>query len=290
MRQRTISSVFIVALTLVPAFFGRYIFAALVAAVTALALHELYRMFRHTGARPLDWVGYLALAGLLAAALSGRWANWSAGIVVATGLLSLLAIVFRTDHRGALTDWALTVAGGLYIALPAAHFVLLRDLAGATGSFLDRVDASGAWQPFASGAALALGLAWFLLAQVVTWLTDVGAYLVGRAWGRRKLAPAVSPGKSVEGALGGLVGGAVAAWGATAAFGLPVAPLAALVGGALLSATGQLGDLAESLLKRQAGVKDSGTLIPGHGGILDRIDSLLFVATATYYLARLLTG
>ncbi|MGN6564560.1 MAG: phosphatidate cytidylyltransferase [Thermomicrobiales bacterium] len=288
MRQRTISSVFIVALTLVPAFFGRYIFAVLVAAVTALALHELYRMFRHTGARPLDWAGYLALASLLAAALSGHWAGWSAGIVVATVLLPLLVVIFRADHRGALTDWALTVAGGLYIALPAAHFVLLRELAGATGTFLDRVDASGAWQ-YSGGAVLALGLAWYLLAQIVTWLTDVGAYLVGRTWGRRKLAPVVSPGKSVEGALGGLVGGALAAWGAAAAFGLPVAPLAALAGGAVLSALGQLGDLAESLLKRQAGVKDSGTLIPGHGGILDRIDSLLFVATATYYLARLLT-
>jgi phosphatidate cytidylyltransferase len=288
MRQRTISSVFIVALTIVPAFFGRYIFAVLVAAVTALALHELYRMFRHTGARPLDWAGYLALASLLAAALSGRWAGWSAGIVVATVLLPLLVVIFRADHRGALTDWALTVAGGLYIALPAAHFVLLRELAGATGTSLDRVDASGAWQ-YSGGAVLALGLAWYLLAQIVTWLTDVGAYLVGRTWGRRKLAPVVSPGKSVEGALGGLVGGALAAWGAAAAFGLPVAPLAALAGGAVLSALGQLGDLAESLLKRQAGVKDSGTLIPGHGGILDRIDSLLFVATATYYLARLLT-
>ena len=288
MRQRTISSVFIVALTLVPAFFGRYIFAVLVAAITALALHELYRMFRHTGARPLDWAGYLALAGLLAAALSGHWGGWSAGIVVATVLLPLLVVIFRADHRGALTDWALTVAGGLYIALPAAHFVLLRELAGATGSCLDRVDASGAWQ-YSGGAVLALGLAWYLLAQIVTWLTDVAAYLVGRTWGRRKLAPAVSPGKSVEGALGGLVGGALAAWGAAAAFGLPVAPVAALVGGAVLSALGQLGDLAESLLKRQAGVKDSGTLIPGHGGILDRIDSLLFVATATYYLAPFLT-
>ncbi|MGN6755271.1 MAG: phosphatidate cytidylyltransferase [Thermomicrobiales bacterium] len=288
MRQRTISSVFIVALTLVPAFFGRYIFAVLVAAVTALALHEFYRMFRHTGARPLDWAGYLALASLLAAALSGRWAGWSAGIVVATVLLPLLAIVFRADHRGALTDWALTVAGGLYIALPAAHFVLLRELAGATGTSLDRVDASGAWQ-YSGGAVLALGLAWYLLAQIVTWLTDVGAYLIGRTWGRRKLAPAVSPGKSAEGAFGGLVGGALAAWGAAAAFGLPVAPVAALAGGAVLSALGQLGDLAESLLKRQAGIKDSGTLIPGHGGILDRIDSLLFVATATYYLARFLT-
>jgi phosphatidate cytidylyltransferase len=288
MRQRTISSVFIVALTLVPAFFGRYIFAVLVAAVTALALHELYRIFRHTGARPLDWAGYLALVGLLVAALSGHWDDWSAGIVVATVLLPLLVVIFRADHHGALNDWALTVAGGLYIALPAAHFVLLRELAGATGSFLDRLDAIGAWQ-YPGGAVLALGLAWYLLAQIVTWLTDVAAYLVGRAWGRRKLAPAVSPGKSVEGALGGLVGGALAAWGAVVAFGLPVAPVAALAGGAILSALGQLGDLAESLLKRQAGVKDSGTLIPGHGGILDRIDSLLFVATATYYLARLLT-
>jgi phosphatidate cytidylyltransferase len=135
----------------------------------------------------------------------------------------------------------------------------------------------------------ALGLGWYLLAQIVTWLTDVGAYLVGRSIGRHKLAPAISPGKTIEGGLGGLILGALAALACSVAFGLPLHPLVALAIGALLSAIGQAGDLAESLIKRQAGVKDSGSLIPGHGGVFDRIDSLLVVVTVTYYLARVLT-
>ncbi len=288
LRQRAISSIFIVGLTLGPAMFGRSIFTALIAAILALALRETYGMFRHAGHRPLDWAGYGALALFLAAAFSRGWERWGAGLITAVVILPLFALLFRAEGRNALADWALTVTGALYIGLPAVHFFLLRDLAGPLPSFLERVDEVGRWQ-YREFNQTTRGLGWYLTAQIVTWLSDTGAYAAGRRWGRRKLAPAVSPGKSVEGALGGLVAGALVAWLCAYAFGLPLGPLQALGVGATLSIVGQLGDLAESLLKRQVGVKDSGTLIPGHGGVLDRIDGLLVVVVVAYYLARLLS-
>ncbi|HET8627828.1 MAG TPA: phosphatidate cytidylyltransferase [Thermomicrobiales bacterium] len=285
LRQRALSSVVIVAVTLAAAVLGRAVFAAFVVVALGVALHELYGIFRHAGHRPLAAVGFGAVLVLPVVALLGRWDAWAPGLIALAVLLPLGALLLRADHRGALTDWALTVTGALYVALPAAYFVLLRELPGAAAPWLGRLDAAGLWQS-AGHAATARGLGWFLLAQVVTWLTDVGAYFVGRRWGRRKLAPAISPGKSVAGAVGGVAAAAPTAWLCAWLFGLSLGP-AALGVGALLSVAGQAGDLAESLLKRQAGVKDSGALIPGHGGILDRLDSLLVVAVATYFLALL---
>lgn len=288
LRQRAISSVFIVALTLGAAILGRYLFALAIALIFGMVWHEVQAMFRHAGHRPSTVAGYAILAALLAVALVDRWAQ-AAALVTLAVILPLIAILFRNDHQGALTDWALTVAGALYVALPAAHFILLRGMAGELGSFLDTLDGWGRWQE-AGRTALSLGLGWYLLAQVTTWLTDVGAYIAGRIAGRHKLAPAISPAKSIEGAIGGLVAGGAAAMSCAAAFALPLGWVEALIIGAVLSSLGQLGDLGESLLKRQAGVKDSGTLIPGHGGLFDRLDSLLVVVTATYYLARVLGG
>jgi phosphatidate cytidylyltransferase len=236
----------------------------------------------------VSWVGYGTIGALLLTAYFQRWSQWGATVITAATVLALVALMFRQDYHGTLTDWALTVAGMLYIGLLGAHFILLRDLNGSLDSFVGRIDGMGRWQ-YREGADTALGLGWYLLAQIVTWMTDVGAYLVGRTWGRRKLAPAISPGKTIEGGLGGLALGALTSLACVWAFGLPLHPLAALAVGAVLSTVGQAGDLAESLIKRQAGVKDSGTLIPGHGGIFDRIDSLLVVVAVTYYLARVLT-
>ncbi len=286
LRQRAISSIFIVVLTLGPALAGRYIFTLLVTLIFGLIIHEFETMVRRAGHRPLFGFSYVALIAILGAGVVQVWDRWAEAIVTAIVLLPLVGIMFRRDHRGALTDWALTIVISLYVALPAVHFILLRDLPGPLYSFLDEIDRTGGWQTRAN-TLTTLGLGWYLLAQCVTWLTDVGAYIAGRRFGRHKLAPAISPGKSIEGAIGGLVLGAITAMLCAFAFHLPLAlPVAALVG-LVLSSLGQLGDLAESLIKRQVGVKDSGTLIPGHGGVFDRLDSLLIVATATYYLARI---
>lgn len=129
---------------------------------------------------------------------------------------------------------------------------------------------------------------WLTVALCMAFFSDTVAYLAGRAFGRHKLYPAVSPGKTWEGALGGLVGGCLASVGLGAAWLLPDLPWShAVVLGLVGSVCGQLGDLVESMLKRSFGVKDSGALLPGHGGVLDRVDGLLFVAPVAYYYVRL---
>jgi phosphatidate cytidylyltransferase len=133
------------------------------------------------------------------------------------------------------------------------------------------------------------GLGWFLLALLVTWMSDTFAYLVGRSIGRKPLMPRVSPRKTVEGAIGGLIAAGIAATLVAGVCELPINPVIAFVVGVLLGILGMLGDLFESQLKRRAGVKDSGTAIPGHGGFLDRIDALIWVLLATFAIVPFLT-
>lgn len=131
------------------------------------------------------------------------------------------------------------------------------------------------------------GWIWLILMLVCTWANDTAAYLVGRRWGRRRLVPAVSPGKTVEGSIGGVLGSIMAAFWVTLFYpGLPVGDM--LILGALAGVAAQAGDLVESAIKRQACIKDAGSLIPGHGGILDRFDSMLFTAPLVYYYVGLI--
>jgi phosphatidate cytidylyltransferase len=163
---------------------------------------------------------------------------------------------------------------------------------GATLAFVPLLRALAEGTP---GAIAATGFV--LLPLLTTWAGDTTAYFAGRAWGRARLAPAVSPGKTVVGAVAGLAGSTGAAMALSAALlgslpGTGVGLLTSAWIGLLLGAAGQLGDLTESMLKREAGVKDSGTLLAGHGGMLDRIDSLLFAIPTTWgllFLAGVLT-
>ena len=128
------------------------------------------------------------------------------------------------------------------------------------------------------------GLAWVLTVVLAIWVGDSVALFAGRAFGSRKLAPMISPNKSQEGALGGLVASMAVGAVSFQGFGLGDWKMG-LIAGAVIGLAGQIGDLAESVLKRQAGVKDSGSVVPGHGGILDRIDALLFAFPAGFLLA-----
>lgn len=265
-------------------YLGGWYISVPVAVLSALGAGELYGMAAERGVRPYRAAGMVAAGGLvvLGAAFPAfaAFAPWALFLVAALLLGCLAASLWlRPADRGPLGAVAVTVAGALYAGLPLAVVPLLHAL------------------PTSAGWGGTPGSAWMgtfavALPVAATWVGDSAAYFVGSAWGRTKLAPSISPGKSRVGAWGGLAGAAAAAaaWHLLARSALPSFPLS-LVGvvglGVLLGAAAQVGDLVESLLKREAGVKDSGRLFPGHGGVLDRLDALVFTLPLAYALLTL---
>jgi phosphatidate cytidylyltransferase len=194
-------------------------------------------------------------------------------LAIVVGLVVELAY---QNQEGSLPSWALTLAGALYLAWLFGHFILLRSL---TTPLVDTVFKQ---------LGMAPGVAWIYCICAITWIQDTAAYFVGRRFGRNKMAPVLSPKKTWEGAAGGLLGSILAGVVCVPLLGLPITLLAGGLLGLVGGIVGPLGDLSESLIKRQVGLKDAGNLIPGHGGILDRADSLLFTAPLLYYLIKLL--
>lgn len=232
-----------------------WLFTLVVVAVALAAQLELYRMFAPLGIEA-DRVAGLGLGALVVLAFA---APASAALPAALSAAVVGSLALGLRRRGtadrAWAGVALTLLGVCYCAWLLGHAVWLRALPG--------------------------GRAVTLFALAVTWSGESAAYFVGRRLGRHRLAPRLSPGKTVEGAAAQLAASIGAALAAAPLVSLPLAPAAAA--GALLGLVGQVGDLCESFLKRSAGVKDAGTLIPGHGGLLDRVDSLLFNLPALYY-------
>lgn len=230
---------------------------ALVALAALVGLREFFRLLEARGLKPLAPAGLLLAAAMftdVARPASAPW--WPLAALV------LLAAMLLGGQEGALSvpSAAGTMLGASYLGALGGTIAALR--------VLEPVG-RGAWR--------------LVLLLAIIMVADTLAFFVGHAAGRHRLAPRLSPGKTVEGALGGLAGGVLGAL-AVRALGLPEIPLAHAVGlGLGVAALGIAGDLDESLLKRWAGVKDSGALFPGHGGMLDRLDSLLFGAPVLYY-------
>jgi len=241
--------------------------------IAAGSAHEFYGLARAKGSEPLGWVG-VPVSGALAAlplvlSPDAPRAELLWGLGIALLIVSAIAAVFRRGADGRpLEVMSVTVTGALYTggALSFAGF-----LRGAPGS---------------EGAALVV------FPLLVTWIGDTFAYFGGRFFGKHKLAPKVSPKKTVEGAISGLVGsglsGAVfSALVLSQSESLPIPIGVATLMAVVMGAVGQMGDLAESVLKREAGVKDSGTILPGHGGLLDRFDAIFFTLPLAYFLISL---
>lgn len=281
LKQRSLSAIVVVAAVVIPALFGGSIFAIMVLILGLVGLQELLRAFTIAGAHPFRVIAFVSFAGILGT-VALKMPLWIiSALLTALVFLPLAAAIIRGLSGREITDWALTVAGTLYLALPLAHFIALRDLPGHTSGWLASLSTT-----LGAGETTA-GLSWFALALSVTWLTDTAAYLVGRQFGKTKLIPVVSPGKTREGAIGGLVAGMLAGAASVLIFATPIPWYLGAAVGLVLAGVGQIGDLAESLIKREVGIKDMGSLIPGHGGVLDRIDALLFAIPTAYYLARL---
>jgi phosphatidate cytidylyltransferase len=283
MRQRSISAIGVVIVSIVPAILGNPVFALVIMTVMALAFRELLQLVRQTD-EPFRLAGYGAIVAAALAAWIAPDGTYLPLVLALCVLVPLAMTVFRESPTMQLNDWSTSAGATMYLTLPAFAAVALRGTEGTVerGWFQDAATSVPGQD------ATAAGLAWFLLALLVTWLSDTAAYLVGKSVGRNKLIPRVSPNKTIEGAIGGLVASGITGVLCTVLFGLPVHPLTAVLLGIVLGAVGMIGDLSESMLKRRAGVKDSGTLIPGHGGMLDRIDALIFVLVATWALQPLL--
>lgn len=283
LRQRSISAVGIVLFTAIPAFLGGPVFIFAILVLALIGLREILGAFKSHGYHPFELPAYSSLAALIL--LAGFEApDWTfAAVITVLVLVTLAAAVIRLGPPGSLLDWALTAIATIYVVLPLVYALTLRGIEG---------DSERAWMRTLAGRlgseSTSEGLAWFGLVLSITWLNDTAAYLFGRAFGRTKLVPELSPGKTRVGAVSGIVVGTLTGILAAWVFGAPInAGMAAGVG-LLLSVAGQVGDLGESLIKRNLGIKDMGALIPGHGGILDRIDALLFTIPTLYLVVRLL--
>ncbi len=259
--QRVISACILIPIVIAAAIVGGYWFLALVGIFAIMAGYEYVHMFQKAGYHPhLIW-NLLLIAVLL---LDASFPAWQIALP-AIALLLILSLswqLFQTNTKTPTVDWALTIAGALYIGWTAAFAIRLR--------------------------MLPQGLLLLSLGLVTTWISDSAAYFIGTRFGKNKLIPRLSPKKTWEGLIGGIIGGVLAGL-AIGAIGWPgVGSLGAMHGllcGLLISISAPFGDLAISMMKRESGVKDSSHLIPGHGGFLDRLDSIMFIVIVVYYYA-----
>ena len=280
--RRVLFGVIAAPLGIIVIFAGGASLAALLAIVSALAAWEFFRIARGSGLTPLDDVG-IPLAGVVPLFVHARYLRLYelplSAIAVAMLVILAIALFVRGVNGKPLGAASSTVFGVLYTGGMLSFGYAIR------------------YHPYViesvgvplGGVVVSAGGLLLLLPILLTWASDIGAYFVGRTFGRRKLMPSVSPGKTVAGAVGGLGATILVGWLYARFILTPTTQLAFVRGGLiafaiLVSVAAQIGDLAESLLKREAGVKDSSHIIPGHGGVLDRFDSLLFVLPISYVL------
>lgn len=249
-------------LALVPLLYAaiRYLpplaFTSVVAAAGLVTLYELYRLCLPSAAsRLISGIGFF---GCFALIIQPHYPNLLLpGMLILLGLILSAPLLTKTPLQDAFKGNAIALTGMLYIGLPLSFLVAIRMLP------------DGEW------------LIFFLLA--ITWAGDTGAYFAGTLLGQHFLAPKISPKKTVEGLLGGLFVATILAYAARWWFLPDFSALDCAILGVLLTMTGLWGDLAESAIKRSVGAKDSGSVLPGHGGMLDRLDSLLFTGPTFYY-------
>lgn len=258
LKQRIVSVVIGLPFLVAIFWFGDPWFTLLIAAGAALGSLEFYRMVIPDKRHRFAYFG-LPWSVLFILSPHSETTYILPLLITSATVFSLSWFLLFAPRDTAFSHWAWTIAGIFYTGWMLSYWVGLR--------------------------VLTDGKYWALLALFATFASDTSAFFIGRTWGKRPLAAKISPGKTWEGAIGGVLGAIAACLIFKNIFPLPIAYWQGILLGFLVSLFAQLGDLVESLLKRNTGVKDSGKLIPGHGGILDRIDSLIFTGVVVYYYA-----
>ena len=261
LKERVISALVGAPLIIASLLLGKYIFALLLVIIAVIATDEFYSMLILREFKPNIVAG---IGGSIAIFL-GALAGGVNGLLLALVLVTLVVLVWQTFTEGSVIDAGLTITGLAYIALPLSHLILMY--------------------------GLAEGVIGIILLFIAAWVSDIAAYSFGRAIGRRKLAPTISAKKTIEGTIAGIIA-PTAFMGV--AFMMPWTPfiveqgalIALLKGlgfGLIIGIVAPVGDLIESRIKRELRVKDSGATIPGHGGFLDRFDSIIVAGVIAYY-------
>ncbi|MDH5606400.1 MAG: phosphatidate cytidylyltransferase [Anaerolineae bacterium] len=266
LKQRILVALILIPLGVAAIIQGGWVFGILLAILLGLAVWEYAALFRAGGLEP---AGFLMVAGVVAFIFARLYFGTKVdALLITAAALLLMAVHERAFEKGrqqAGSDFAVSLSGFIYIGLLGSYFPLLRALP------------DGQW--------------WLLVVLPAVWLADSGAFFLGTKFGKHKMVPRLSPKKSWEGYAGGIIMSLVFTpllllW--YRSLGLPpgssITPAAAAVIGLVMGIFPTLGDLGESMIKRQVGVKDSGTLLPGHGGLFDRVDSMLWAGPIAYYL------
>ncbi len=262
LKKRVISAVIGIPFVVAAIWFGQPWFAIVTAIWGLLGAREFYRIVAGAKVPPMACFGMVWVVLFILNPLSPY--DFTLPLLLTTAvMLPLIWLVLRPNKEEAFMRWGWTVAGILYVGWLLSYLVALRS----TGS----------------------GREWVLLALLVTFASDSSAFFIGTKWGKRRLAPNVSPKKTWEGAIAGVLGAIIASLILLFFLRLPINIWQAVLAGFLISVIGQLGDLVKSLFKRNMGVKDSSHLLPGHGGILDRMDSVIFAGVVVYYFALVVT-
>lgn len=255
-RNRILVWVIGLALLFSAVWFGELWFTFLVAVTAVLGILEFYQLLSHLKAQPITYLGVTWVL-LLVFSPYCPYAATMPFLITSAMVISFVWLLLRSENKQFFNSWTWTIAGIIYVGWMLSYWVRLRNLE--------------------------VGMEWVMWGLLTIIATDTGAFLIGRTWGKHRLIPSVSPGKTIEGTIGGLIIGIATSVILSVLLALALSYWQMVLLGSIVSIFTQLGDLAESMLKRNVGVKDSGKLLKGHGGVLDGADGIIFTGPLVYY-------